>query len=137
LIISKTTENVSINLSNREQTKIKNLYKAVIGLFTDPFKLDFNLNYFTVDLAKHLHFEICKNLIINTGIYKKNQANPSKVDFEYSKPDEIDTNMYCLLKEIRHRFFKPNLSLENKIKVGVYFFGKFLTIHTEEPADFC
>ena len=120
---------ILIDVSEREKKKIKNMNNAVQKIFPDPFKLEFDPNKFTIDLAKEIHSLIGANgLIGDAGNYRKTPAKPAQIDYEYVNVTEIQDKMEQLFKLTRKELM-IDLSIEDKVKLGAKFLSIFQAIH--------
>jgi len=120
---------ILLDAAEREKNKIKNMNNAVQKMFPDPFKLEFDPNKFTVDLAKELHSLIGANgLIGNAGNYRNTPAKPAQYNYEYASYSEIQEKMEQLFKAMRKELM-VDFSLEDKVKLGAKFLAIFLDIH--------
>lgn len=113
-----------------------NMEKAIRELFEQCVIARFNIDDFTVSLAKKLHTSVCQGLLENPGQFRTKDAKPAQENLWYLPPNKIESELNKLFPAIQFQF-KAILAtnkmtvdeIGKMIKLAALFVSKFLFIH--------
>ncbi|RNA15959.1 hypothetical protein BpHYR1_040437 [Brachionus plicatilis] len=104
---------------NKTESKIKNIYNAVIKYCPDPFAFKLDISSFNVDLAKDLNKIIGKHIWNDAGDYRTKKASAYNMNYEYCEPEKISERLNKLFDETNRLLSNINLkNLESRIKIA-------------------
>lgn len=129
-IICMLKERQLDNTKVREFQKLVNLERAC-NLFLHNNKV----SHFSVSLAKQVHKIIGKNIIDNSGSYRRINVCATKCSVIYCSYEQIEERMNILfefiynekMKLLEHN--KDEMLFKRAVLLGAFFFSEFLLIH--------